>query len=45
MENKPKKRGHMQKNLWHGANDSKRDHLVNWDICCKSKQDKRFKDK
>ena len=25
--------------LWHGASDSRKDHLVSWDVCCKSKQD------
>ena len=29
----------MQDFLWHGASDSRRDHLVSWDVCCKSKQD------
>ena len=29
----------MRDFLWSGKDGSKRDHLVSWEVCCKSKDD------
>jgi len=32
----------MRDFLWSGGIESKRDHLVSWEICCRSKEDERL---